>query len=510
MNTSVHYTVRVVEPKARTKLHAFALAVWLASVGSSVAADLRIDGDRLYVATANVRMVFRGGEVVEITNRVTGERYASGLQRLPPLTAMLTAAGDPVPLRCDGWRRGHENEEGREAAQTVLRSPRFTVWFNVVLDKETDDVAVGTWGESSGDGVMGARIAIRNLDLGVGRLLAPTATRFEYGGANTPPDVELAYPAEWLAQMVVWQGREGGLVIYSRDDENRYKGLHLRKRDGYLDMALETRAAGPWKDATSVPYVEWRINAFKGDWRVPASGYRKLMAFLHPRKAPPEQRLWAGQINKVIAVPPAAGDAWLDDVARKHPPARTLLLLEDWAEGDPPAYRLAYRAINLIDRAHARGFYVIVPLSIQHASKGWLARARGVAAVASGSDSSGSAIVNPASPAWRSALIRELREAFSGTRPDALLLQDAAEVVTEADRTTNRTGLEGLVRLLEELQAALPDVVLGSDGVHELILPHVRFVRRPQAAQSAPNPLTEYLFGDSVLWLDRLMDTGTL
>lgn len=476
----------------------------LCSVRSS--ADLRIDGDRLYVATANIRVVFQGGEIREITNRVTGERFASGLQRHTPLTSMLTATGEAVPLRCDGWRRGHENIEGREAAQTVLRSTKFTVWFNVVLDKETDDVTVGTWGESSGDGVMGCRWAVRSLDLSVGSLLVPTASRFQYDSSDSRQEVRLAYPSQWLAQMLVWQGRQGGIVLYSRDDENRYKGLHLIRRGQYLDIALETRAAGPWQDATSVPYVEWRVNAYRGDWRVPANGYRKLMAFLRPRKTPPESRLWAGQITRVWMVPDGAGDSWLGDIAKTSPPARTLLVLDNWSEGKPPEYRLTYRATTFIDRAHARGFYVMVPACIQHASQEWLSSARMSGCSHPEPDASGLFWVNPAASAWRSAVVRAYRQAFSGTRPDALLLWDAAGVVTEADKASNRSGLEGVLRLFEELQAALPDVVLGAEGIHELILPHVRFVRRPAGSSSGNNALTEHLFGDSVLWLDRLAE----
>jgi len=143
-------------------------------------ADLRIDGDRLTVSTSNIRLVFQGGDIISITNRLTGDAVAYGLHRPPPLSGVLTEDGRSIPLRSDGWRRGHENAENREAAQTVLRNLTHTVWMNVILDKDTEDVTIGTWSESRTQGVMGLGVALRNLDLSAGRLIVPTDTGFEY------------------------------------------------------------------------------------------------------------------------------------------------------------------------------------------------------------------------------------------------------------------------------------------------------------------------------------------
>ncbi len=466
-------------------------------------ADLRIEGDRLTVATSNIRIVFQGGDIVEITNRITGERVAYGLQRRPPLSAMMGADGKTFPLRSDGWRRGHENAEGREAAQTVLRDLTRTVWLNVILDKDTDDVTIGTWGESRVEGVMGHCIAVRNLDLSIGRLIVPTATGLEYGRADARKELRLAYPAEWRAQMVVWQCPEGGIVIYSRDADSICKGLQAIRTGDYADVLLETRADGPWESQSSVPYVEWRINAYRGGWQVPASGYRSLMQALRPGTVPPESRLWASQIREVLEVPDGAGDRWLAEVVQAHTPARTLLFLKEWATSGPPDYRMTDAAATFLGKAHDRGFYVMVPVHVQQARQEWIggknlqrSRAKGV----SDADSGGLAQMNPASVSWRRALIAALRDAFGGARPDAMYLVDAATVITEEDPDTGKRGTVGLTLLLKELQAAFPDMVLGADGVHEIVLPYIRISRRPAEIQGSSHPITQYLFGPSVLW----------
>lgn len=458
-------------------------------------ADLRIDGDRLHVATGNIRMVFQGGDIVEITNRRTGEKVSSGLSRRNPMTGIVTATGQVVPLRSDGWRRGRENEEGREAAQTVLRGPNQTIWLNVVLDKETDDVVVGLWAESSVMGVRGARLAIRNLDLSVGELMLPTLRDPVYTRTHRQTERLVTYPSEWLSQMLIWQNKAGGIVFYSRDEEQCYKAVNLSRQGDYVDLTLETRAPGPWDRATSVPFVEWRINAYEGTWRVPAAGYKRLMAFLWPRTTPPESRLWVGQVRTFVTVPEGAGQAWLDELAARERPARTVLVLENWSETPPPEYRMTYLASVFISAARARGFYVMLPVHVQQA-----AEAAGEQSSKETSAVNSRTVMNPASRAWRSRVIRGLREAFAGTKPDALLILDGAEVVPDADAGSGRSGLWGMLELLRELQAAFPDVVLCSRGVHELLIPHIRIVKYPGEGPPRLPPLTEYLFGDMFVW----------
>jgi hypothetical protein len=477
-------------------------ALWC---GASARADLQVDGDRLKVATSNIRLVFQGGEIAEITNRLTGERVSYGLQRKDPLTAMLQADGRPAPLRSDGWRRGHDNAEGREAAQTVLRDMTHTVWLNVVLDKENDDVVVAAWGESSRPGVSGYRLAVRSLDLSAGSLIVPTCTGLDYRRTDARTSLRLEYPSRWLAQMLVWQCAEGGVVFYSRDREAAFKAVTLMRRGDYADVGLETRANGPWVKQTSAPHAEWRINAYKGSWQVPAAGYRALMGFLSPRPAVPESRLWPSQITAVEPVPEAADGKWLADVAARRPPARTLLLMEKWAEGGPPDYRMSDEASSFLARAHERGFYVMVSVRCDRARRDWpgLSALRGAEMRPSGTggaSDNGTVLMHPGSTAWRRALIAQLRETLGGERPDALLLLGGTYAPDEADADSGRNGLEGSLALLKEIQAAFPDLVLATEDVNERVLPLTRLARRLPAGDATAHALTSFLFGPALVW----------
>ncbi len=492
----------------RRRVRAAAVLIIATAASATCDADIAVAGDRLTIRTSNIRVVMRGGEIVEITNRVTGEHVATGQGRIAPLTAALRVGDRATGLRYDGWRTAHEDEARRQAAQTVLRDGSTTVWLNVSVDEETQDVVIASWGESLDAGLRGLQLGIRNLDLTRGRLMVPTHDGYEHSLASKEQARSFSYPREWTAQMLVWQAPEGGVVIYSRDDESRFKALSLTRRSERLDLALQTEAEAPWAKQTSVPHVEWRLNAYKGDWRVPAQGYRALLAHLRPRSAPTEAQLWVGQIQSVVTVSAASSKGDLELLAGKRPPARTLLYLPSWGVGSAPDRRLTDREAALIGEAHDLGFYVMLPVRVAHAHADWnglgpLSQYR-VRGATGGDPKNGEGEWIPMSGCasrWRASVVRGLREAFMGAAPDALLLLDACDVWNDnAGRVEGRTPTEGQTMLVRDVQRAFPNMALASNGINELIWPNIRIARRPIEEERHASSLTAALFGQTLLW----------
>ena len=54
---------------------------------------------------------------------------------------------------------------------------------------------------------------------------------------------------------MVWEGKEGGFVLYCRDPVAHYRNLQFKRRGDYADVGIETEATAPWSKANSVPCV---------------------------------------------------------------------------------------------------------------------------------------------------------------------------------------------------------------------------------------------------------------
>ena len=84
------------------------LAIICAASALSVASadqDVQIEGDRLTVNTNNLSITFRGGDLIRVFNRTTGEQYVHNATTHRPILDLVTI---PLggPMRFTGWRQG--------------------------------------------------------------------------------------------------------------------------------------------------------------------------------------------------------------------------------------------------------------------------------------------------------------------------------------------------------------------------------------------------------------------
>ncbi len=478
------------------------------------------DGNRLTVTTANAIAVFEGGDLVRVTNRLTGEVYGHPALSMPSLLQMPTLSGGDVPLRCTAWRRGREKEDGRViAAQTTFTDLTRIVWMNVVIDEQTQDITVTLWGETRNDGVTGLQWGVRGLDLTSGSLILPAQGGVWADRASLPSAVHLEYPTEWEAQMLLWQTRSGGMVIYSRDDEDHFKKLHITRRGDYADLALETEALAPWQKAGDVPQLEWRINTYRGDWRVPATGYRNLMHFLRKQPAGAAAPSWPAQIRTVVTVQSANPDAaLLDELSKRLIPSKTLLYLPVWRKAgydvNYPDYTPSPGVAAFIEHAHALGFRVMLHTDLPGVSPGnpafplveryQVRDARTQAPIGwywdhAPSDPQRFAFINPAAEAYRQLFVRSVRPAVEELKPDALHLDVSGPMWNDGNGLIEgKNYAQGSEALHRALLSAFPGIVLGGESLNEITAPYNRFAQRWITSPLPPHPICAFLFGDRV------------
>jgi hypothetical protein len=498
----------------------FSLPGFLLIAGPPARADVFIENDRLTVTTANLTAVFRGPDLVRLSNRTTQEIYVNTTTPLASMLDMGMLTKPDKPLRWLYWHKGKGINANPDAAQIMLNDLTRTVWMNVIVDPETQDITVTLWGDSHKYGVTGLTWGIRGLDLSAGRLIIPAHGGRYADRTNCPPELTLAYPTEWEAQMAVWEGKQGGFVVYCRDDRAFSKNFRVRRKGEYADIGFETQAEAPFEKAGGIPQMEWRINTYRGDWRTPALGYRNLMNFYRKPVEAKGNREWVYDIRTVTLVKSAELDPkLLDALAKKTDPKKTLLYLTDWRQAgfdrNYPDYEPRDNVRTFIERAHELGFRVMLhaSLGISPASEDYkrlqryqvkdaeTQRLMGVRWDSPDGDPQRYAYINPAAKGYRDLLIYRLRGVVDELQPDALHLQGSGLMWNDGNGPLNKQNLaQGSVALHRALLTTFPDLVLSADGMNELLNPYTWFAERsPSSSPLAPHPISAFLFSNHTI-----------
>lgn len=499
-----------------TSLSAFALVLLCVS---HVRADITITGDRLMISSDTILVQFKGGDLMRIKNKLTGEEFVHTTTPQPQILNMGMIDPPSKPYYNFGWHAGNPNVNP-EAAQIQFNDLTRSIWMNVIVDHTTNDVTIAIWGEANREGVTGLTWGVRGLDLTGGKLILPVQGG-RYLDSRVPvKEFSYAYPGDWEAQLAIWQTKTGGFVVYSRDSEARYKRISMTRRDIYADIMMETEAMGPFEKAGNVPQVEWRINAYKGDWQVPAGGYQKLMQFYRPTPNVLLSRAWVKKMRSVVTVRGSRQDPkLLDALAKQTDAAKTLLYIPDWRQDgldvNYPDYAWNDSIGPFVRRAHELGFHVMLhtdltAVSPKNSEYGKLKRFQ-VCDPRTGKpighrwehgegDARRYAIINPASETWRNVFMAKLKPLIEDVEPDALFLAGASTLLNDGNMLLPRRNFaEGCMALQRALLTAFPNVALGVDGLNELTGPYCWFAERRAKPGMPSHPISTFLFGDHVL-----------
>lgn len=492
---------------------------FLFSVGRPAVADISIFGDRLTISSDTVLLAFKGGDLVRVKNKLTGEDFIRTTTPQRPVLDMGMIKAPTKPYINFGWHQG-KAEVNPETAQIQFNDQTRSIWMNVIVDHETNDVMISIWGEANREGVTGLTWGLRGLDLSGGKLILPVQGG-RYVDASVPiNEFSYSYPGDWEAQLAVWQTKTGGFVIYSRDDEARYKRITMARRASFADILLETEAEGPFEKAGGVPHIEWRFNAYKGTWQVPANGFRNLMHFYRPPAKISKDRAWVKDIRSVATIRgPKQDPKLLDSLAKQLDPSKTLLYVPDWRKSafdvNYPDYDWNDTIRDFVDHAHELGFKVMLHaemtgVSPSHADYQRLRKYQvcdpmtgkpvGRRWESADSDPRRYAIINPASETWRNTFLGRIRPVIDQVQPDALFLAGAGTLLNDGNAAlTRRNFAEGCMALERALLTAYPRLALGVDGLNELTGPYCWFASRKAQPGLPPHAISEYLFGDHVL-----------
>jgi len=416
-----------------------------------------------------VRVDLSRGAVVGLTNLLTGETLtqpAAGVD----LESQLRVCGEKGDLR-------------------KLRAGEDGAALEVTARTDGADVVVEQTGGRDAGGVAGVWLGLGPVDARNVTLLIPGVGGVSLGPDSAVADVTYDYPGAWGTPALILQGARGGVLVSADEPGAAFAALRVTRLRSAWRLALLTCADPPWAQRQTCRSARWRFTAYEGPWPVAAARQRdKLQQVfsLTPRaQRSPE---WADAIQCIVkVVGTGAFETPLRALAQQVEPARTLLYLPMWRTHPYdvmyPDYTPSPEAVALIKLAHELGFRVMVHGNLAgispfhprvnefqdaverdattHQLVGWYLDRDVPGQIYS---------LNPAFAKVRKLLVEGFVAAHQQAGFDALHLDFPQIVLSDTGPVEGMNPIQGTVRLLRELERALPGVPLGTEGISDYML----------------------------------------
>lgn len=340
-----------------------------------------------------------------------------------------------------------------------------------------------------------------------------------------PPTRRFGWPFEWNAQLAILQRGESCVMIHCEDQAYQFKALQLTRHEGRFDLGFETEPPGPLWDNRTAGGIEWRLNAYRGDWKVPAARYKEWMERAYDLPGKRKHRpAWVKDITFTIGWA-GANPAMLDALASVHPPSRTLIHLSDWRTDkydlNYPEYVPTQRTLEYMIKARDMGFHVMPHFNYycvwyqhpffqkvrdfqirtveQNRPDGWHWPP-------DTHDYTRMAYIHPGLGTWRSKLIEVVGEACEKTGTDIAFI-DQTLCTWNSDNGTVQglNTIQGMRQIQEAFAAVHPGLVLAGEGLNEISFQRQCFAQAhifegwgklEQKHVDAQHDICQFLWGD--------------
>lgn len=450
----------------------------------------------IVIAAPTVALCMRQGVVVSLTNRLTGENYATpraeagslpALRSLGRTLAARDSTASATPKSRDVTLHG-----GASSTLQWAGKSRLTTRLN--LEKK-GGISLQQSAATSEPGLYGVAWSIAFVPEKF-EVLVPgnSGQRF---GADAPYETrEFDYPMGWEAPFVIIQGARGGVLIQAEDPAMTPKMLTVDRLVGGFRISLESRNQAPWSSVRSLTGCRWIVRGYAGPWQVGVAMYRSWAAKTYGLRAVAAKRpAWAAGIRSVAIVGMDLQTIRL--LAHHVVPQRTLLYVPGWRrdgyDRNYPDYTAAPEFGPFVAEAHRLGFRVMPhvnyfgcdpknpeyerfrryqmkdPMTGQLLWWDWKLADPPIRF----------AYINPASREWRKLFVERMKTFCRQYDIDALHLDQTLCIFNDANgRIDGMTCAEGNLALHKELKEALPDVALSGEGLNEITCRYEEFAQR--------------------------------
>ena len=464
---------------------------------------------------------FENGVLTHFHNKLTDETYtqgkSEGITRLILRRGGIEITADTAPE----IKRGPSPLE----CELIYRNDEAIFHLFIGIDAETGDLLIRQKGFSVVEGIEHIMWGFANLSDAVVDVIAPIE-----GGQILEFSDQYEYPGYWQAQLAILQGERGGVFVRSDDTLYQFKTLEYITDSGSFALNFGQHPPAPIDQQKQITTATWRLNAYQGDWQVPALHHRQWM---HEALGPADRSdmpAWVNDIELVISCPFYNSDmeaGILRKLSQLVDPEKTLLYAQDWREsgwalnypdytpvtsfanfGDflREAKRYGFRviphanmvAVSLLNPLYAEfeKYQMRHPWTGEKIGSRWLNNRYPLRVQY--------AWINPASSEFRKMLVDRLKNVWEIYQVDAFHLDISSYIVNNAP-IDGLTMAEGNILLHQELREAMPGIILGGEGINEVTFLHERLAKRgdvPPVHQ--PHPISSFLFSPYALHYGHL------
>ena len=487
------------------------------------AAEMQVVDNSVFVNTDSYEVHFVNGVITQIHNKLTDESY----------TLPLGAGGVPTGisghsglLRRNGasvWTNQATLTEARKVAplraRLVFEQGQNEIRLFIAVDENTGDLLLEQKGFSDTEGVYGIQWGCGNLDVRNLDLILPARGGQIIDAEYPVPYTSFKYPGvwkdgSWEAQLAILQGQSGGFYVRSTDETFQFKALHFEKDIESFALGFETQNQAPFDALTSAKSVVWRLNTYTGDWRVPARQYRDWMERTFKPWRLDEMPTWVQEIGLVVIPIELLDTSWLDKLAERIDPTKTLLYVVTWRrdghDQNYPDYTPKPELERFVKSAHGHGFRVMLHTNLVGVSPyhplyagfqksqfrdpwsgnliGWKWEQT--------EDPQRHAWINLANSTFRKLFVRELKQVWEEYWVDAFHLDISHVMVNDANGLIEGLNAgQGNVLMHKELAEAMPGVVFSGEFLHEVTFFRESFAQlRKPLPEAKPHPISTFLY----------------
>ncbi len=468
-------------------------------------ASVKVDGDRILIESHTLTAEMTRGFLTSLRSKASGEEWIR-VPEIPAGAALELVYRSDEIVRVDDSKFGEITVRsiGPHRAEVVFHCWDGDGVLGIGADPETGDLLIEPSAYSSRPGVRGCRWNVPGLRSDL-ELVAPF-----FQGVRLKLDDPLIrnthweWPFFWEAGLAIFQGPQSGFWIHTRDNQYRYKALHVGSSADSNRVALDTEAYGPIDNNLSAGGLTWRLNVFQNDWTVPAEEYRAWLWQAYALEATEASRApWIHEVSFAVSWCPGTPEI-LDALARRLDPRRVLIHFPNWRT-DPydenyPSYVASASAKEFVARGRSMGFRMMphfnsIDMDPGHPAyaylrdfqyrgidkqdlRGWSwYRGRGLGVPESNAsrlhnrDKKVMVKIHPGLAMWRSILGQNILEAAQDLALETVFI----DVTLVSHNLHNclvegMTSTEGMNRLIRHVAALGAGLVVGGEGLNEITM----------------------------------------